>query len=61
MAGAKKAQGWSREFDTLIRAIGECKSKAEEDAIISREVEVFICQPGCVLVKVLFQTQNNTL
>ena len=28
-----------REFDTLIRSIGECKSKAEEDKIMMAEVD----------------------
>jgi AP-4 complex subunit epsilon-1 len=29
-----------QEFDNLIKAIGECKSKAEEDRIITQELEV---------------------
>lgn len=29
-----------KEFDNLIKAIGECKSKAEEDRIIVTELEV---------------------
>ena len=35
----KKSPAWTREFDSLIRAIGECKSKAEEDSIMTQEVE----------------------
>lgn len=28
-----------RELDNLVKAIGECKSKAEEDRIIAQEVD----------------------
>lgn len=36
----KAAPKLFRELDLLVKAIGECKSKAEEDRIISAEVDV---------------------
>lgn len=30
--------GMSREFNELVRAIGDCKSKQEEDQIVAKEV-----------------------
>ena len=37
---SKSALTVSPEFDTLIRAIGECKSKGEEDSLVARLVEI---------------------
>jgi hypothetical protein len=37
---AKRSLPVSREFDDIIRAIGECKSKGEEDLIVARVVEI---------------------
>ncbi len=38
--GASALMDTNRELDQLVKAIGECKSKAEEDRIIGQEVEV---------------------
>jgi AP-4 complex subunit epsilon-1 len=35
-----------REFDSLIKAIGECKSKSEEDRIISAEIDTLKTRLG---------------
>ncbi len=40
MIASIKAPKFIRELDQLVKAIGECKSKAEEDRIIVQEVEV---------------------
>jgi AP-4 complex subunit epsilon-1 len=40
MVASIKAPKFIRELDQLVKAIGECKSKAEEDRIILQEVEV---------------------
>lgn len=40
IANLGKKPAFSKEFDTLVRSVGECKSKAEEDAIIVREVDL---------------------